>query len=212
MAVSFAGGVASTASTNGVALGASWLFDLNDRTALEAEGSYLDRGPGADALSVSGSLLVNIISARERIVPYAAAGGGVYRSSFDMGNRALFGAVGAQFAPGDVVCPAAGTGMGPGFGPAFGAGTSCPATAAGYWGVGDMPQFYAQRLGPMTVPMNGVWGTRNFVDPAANFGGGLRLNITSTMMVRPDIRAFVVFADGDTHTVTVFNVQVGYRF
>jgi hypothetical protein len=31
-------------------------------------------------------------------------------------------------------------------------------------------------------------------------------------MVRPDIRALVVFADSDTHTIGVFGVQLGYRF
>jgi hypothetical protein len=31
-------------------------------------------------------------------------------------------------------------------------------------------------------------------------------------MVRPDVRALVIFADGDTHTVGMFGVQLGYRF
>jgi hypothetical protein len=31
-------------------------------------------------------------------------------------------------------------------------------------------------------------------------------------MVRPDIRALVVFANGETNTVGVFGVQLGYRF
>ncbi len=31
-------------------------------------------------------------------------------------------------------------------------------------------------------------------------------------MVRPDARALIVFADGETHTVGVFVVHVGYRF
>jgi hypothetical protein len=213
MAVSFIGGASGTSSTAGVALGASWLFDLTDRASLDAQGTYLDRGAGADALSVSGSLLVNLLRSRERIVPYAAVGGGMYRTSFDMANPALLGPLSAQFGPGSVVCPAPGTGVGPGLGAGLGPGSgTCPATTTGYWGVGHMPGFYARRLGPMTVPVAGNWATRSFIDPAMSIGGGLRFNVTEHLMVRPDIRALVIFAEGDTHTVGVFGVQLGYRF
>ncbi|MBI2187850.1 MAG: outer membrane beta-barrel protein [Acidobacteria bacterium] len=212
-AVSFVGGLGSTTSTTGVALGGSLLFDVNDRTALEAQGTYLDRGAGADALSVSGSFLVNLISGRERIVPYAAVGGGLYRTSFELANPAFLGPAGAQFGPGSTVCPAPGTGIGPGPGAGFGPGAgTCPANVAGYWGVGEMPGFYARRLGPMTVPPGGVWETRSFTDPTMSFGGGLRFNVNERLMVRPDVRALVVFADGETQTLTVFGVNVGYRF
>jgi hypothetical protein len=212
-AVSFIGGAGSTSSATGVALGGSWLFDLNDRASLEAQGTYLDRGAGADALNVGGSLLVNLLSAGDRVVPYAALGGGVYRSSFDLANPAMLGPVGAQFAQGSVVCPAPGTGMGPGPGAGFGPGTgTCPGAVAGYWGVGQMPGFYAHRLGPMSVPAGGAWETRSFTDPAVSVGGGLRFNVNEHVMVRPDVRALVVFADGETHTLGVFGVQLGYRF
>ena len=213
MALSFVGGAASTSSTTGVALGGSWLVDLNDHASVEAQGTYLDRGAGTDAVSVHGSLLVNLLPARERIVPYAAAGGGLYRTSFDLANPAFLGPVGAQFGPGSVVCPVPGTGVGPGPGAGFGPGTgSCPATATGYWGVGQMPGFYARRLGPMAVPVSGAWDTRSFTDPAVSIGGGIRFNVNDRLMVRPDIRALVVFAEGDTHTLGVFGMQLGYRF
>jgi hypothetical protein len=212
-AVSFVGGAGSSSSTTGVSLGGSWLFDLNNRASIEAQGTYLDRGAGADALSISGSLLVNLLSARERVVPYAAVGGGLYRSSFDLANPAMLGPVGAQFGPDSVVCPAPGTGIGPGPGAGFGPGTgTCPGNVAGYWGVGQMPGFYARRLGPMAVPVGGAWGTRRFTDPAVSFGGGLRFNVNERVMVRPDVRALVVFAEGDTHTLGMFGVQIGYRF
>lgn len=212
-AVSFVGGAGSATSETGVALGASWLFDLHDHASVEAQGTYLDRGAGVDALNVSGSVLVNLVPARERIVPYAAVGGGMYRTSLDLANPALLGPVGTQFGPGSVVCPAPGTGSGPGPGAGFGPGTgTCPATVAGYWGVGRMPGFYARRLGPISVPSGGVWETRSFVDPALSVGGGLRFNVNEHLMVRPDIRALLVFADGDTHTLGVFGVQLGYRF
>ena len=67
-------------------------------------------------------------------------------------------------------------------------------------------------MGPMSVPAGGVWEPRSFVDPAMSVGGGLRFNVNEHLMVRPDIRALIVFADGDTHTLGVFGVQLGYRF
>ena len=170
-------------------------------------------GAGTDAVSVNGSLLVNLVSARERLVPYAAVGGGSYRTSFDLADPAFFGPNQHQFGPGSLVCPAPGTGIGPGPGSGFGAGTgTCPGTAAGYWGVGQMPDFYARRLGPMAVPSGGAWDTHSFTDPAVSIGGGLRFNVHEHLMVRPDVRALVVFADGETHTLAVFGVQLGYRF
>jgi hypothetical protein len=45
-----------------------------------------------------------------------------------------------------------------------------------------------------------------------NVGGGFRLNVNEHLVVRPDIRALVVFAEGDTHTLGLFGVQFGYRF
>jgi hypothetical protein len=213
MAVSLIGGASSTSSTTGVALGGSWLVDLNDRTSVEAQGTYFDRGAGTDAVSVNGSLLVNLLSGREQIVPYAAIGGGLYRTSFELANPAFFGPIGAQFGPGSTVCPAPGTGIGPRPGAGFGPGTgTCPANVAAYWGVGQMPGFYGRRLGPMAVPAGGVWQARSFTDPAVSIGGGLRFNVNEHLMVRPDVRALVVFANGDTHTLAVFGMQVGYRF
>ena len=210
-AVSFFGGAGSTSSTTGVALGGSWLFDVNDRASLEAQGTYLDRGSGADAVTINGNLLINLVSGRARIVPYAAVGGGLSRTSFDLANPAFLGASQNQFGPGSIVCPAAGTGIGPG--PGFGSGTGiCPATAAGFWGVGQMPGFYARRLGPMAIPAGGTWDKRSFTDPAVSVGGGLRLNVNEHLMVRPDARALVVFASGKTQTLGVFGIQLGYRF
>ena len=60
------------------------------------------------------------------------------------------------------VCAAPGSGVRPGPGTGFGPGTgTCAAAVAGYWGVGQMPGFYARRLGPMGVPVGGAWETRS---------------------------------------------------
>jgi hypothetical protein len=58
----------------------------------------------------------------------------------------------------------------------------------------------------------GAWGTRAFTDPALNVGGGLRVNVNQRLMLRPDARALVVFADGETHTLFVFVVHVANWF
>lgn len=212
-AVSFGGGVASTSSATGAVLGGSVLYDVNEWVALEGEGSYLDRGDGADALSASGSLLINVLPSRGRVVPYAAVGGGMYRASFDMGDPRMLGTIGSQYQSGTMFCPAAGNGVGFGPGAGFGMGTGvCPATAAGYWGVGRMPAFYGNRLGPLVVPGTGIWETRSFVDPAATIGGGARFHVSDRIMIRPDLRARLIFGEGDTHIMTVFAFNVGYRF
>jgi hypothetical protein len=64
----------------------------------------------------------------------------------------------------------------------------------------------------MAVPVGGGWGSRSFTDPAVSVGGGIRFNVNEHVMVRPDIRALVAFAAGETHTLGVFGMQVGYRF
>jgi hypothetical protein len=82
----------------------------------------------------------------------------------------------------------------------------------GYWGVGDLPNFYARRLGPLAFPRSGAWDRQNFTDPALNVGGGVRFNLSERLMLRPDARALVAFGEGRTHTLGVFVVNVGYRF
>jgi hypothetical protein len=212
MAVSFAAGAGSATSTTGVAIGGSVLFDANDRLALEAQGLYLDRGAGADAFNVTASVLVNVLPASRRLVPYLAAGGGLYRASFELANPRFLGPIGNQYSAGTVVCPATGMGGGPGPGAGFGPGdATCPG-AQNYWGVGQMNAFYANRLGAISIPADGVWHTRSFVDPAVSLGGGLRFNVNERVMIRPDVRALLVFADGDTQAVGLYGISVGYRF
>jgi hypothetical protein len=210
---SFVAGVASTNDVTGAVLGGSFLFDVTHWIGFEGEGSYLDRGADTDAFSASGSVLVNLMPAHRRVVPYAALGGGVYRVSFDLGNRDMFGQAAGQFPAGSMVCAAPGTGIGFGPGPGFGPGTGvCPADVAGYWGVGRMPAFYGRRMGVIAVPIDSAWGHRSFTDPAATIGGGLRFDVSDHVMVRSDVRARLIFADGETDTMGVFAFNVGYRF
>jgi hypothetical protein len=53
---------------------------------------------------------------------------------------------------------------------------------------------------------------QGFTDPAVSVGGGLRLDLTNRVYVRPDIRAVRVISGGDTYTVGSVTLSVGYRF
>jgi hypothetical protein len=212
VAVSGAVGVATDSADTGIAAGGALLFDVHERISLEGQGTYLRRGEGADAFNVSGSALVNLLPASEAIVPYGAVGAGMYHVSFDLDRPRFLGPTGTQFAAGSRVCPAPGAGFGFGQGAGFGSsGATCTGNA-GYWGVGDLPNFYARRLGALAFPRGATWGSRDFTDPVVNVGAGVRFNVTDRLMVRPDARALLVFAEGEMHTVGVFVVHVGYRF
>jgi hypothetical protein len=213
------GGLSAGSGNSGGAIGGTIAGVLSDRTSLEGRGVYMDRGPGADALDVSVSLLVNLLTDR-RAIPYVAVGGGIYRARFDLDNRRFLGMTGNLPPGAQIVATGGGWGM-------MGAPGGYP-TAAGWmmsnfrwqgatwsgphYGNGEMPLFYANRLGAMVVPAGGRWGERTFTDPAVTFGGGVRLDLTKSLYVRPDVRALMVVADGDTFTVGTFSVGVGYRF
>jgi hypothetical protein len=40
----------------------------------------------------------------------------------------------------------------------------------------------------------------------------VRFNVTERLMLRPDVRALVIFANGETHTLGEFLVNLGYPF
>lgn len=71
--------------------------------------------------------------------------------------------------------------------------------------------FYGERLARMGVE-GASSGRRAFTDPAVSLGAGLRIDLGSRLDLRPDGRALVVISGGETHTVGVFTVNVGYRF
>lgn len=120
--------------------------------------------------------------ADRKVVPYVSVGGGVYRAMVDLGNQRFSGMMGG-FASGD-------------------------STAA----VGLMPMFYAGRVSALTAPAGGRWHMQGFTDPAVSVGGGVRLDLTNRIYVRPDVRAVTIIGGGDTYTVGSFTISVGYRF
>lgn len=212
VAVSGSVGLATDSADTGVAGGGALLFDVSEWISIEGHGSYLRRGEGADAFTLGGSVLINLLPAGQAIVPYGAVGASVNHVSLDLDRPRFLGPPGTQFAASSTVCPSPGSGFGSGPGAGFGPGRAGCTGASGYWGVGALQNFYARRLGALPFPRGGMWGSRDFTDPAVSLGGGVRFNVTDRLMVRPDARALLVFADGDTHTVGVFVVHVGYRF
>ncbi len=192
------GGFSAGSGDAGGSVGLNLAFDATDRIGVEARGIAMGRGSGAMGLEATGTMLFTIAST-PKAAPYAAVGGGVYRAGFDMDNAAMLGALGSQFGPGTMMVPVQGTS---GF--MMGSGT--------VFNDSHMPAFYANRLGQMAVPANGHWGMRSFTDPALTVGGGIRLDVTRRFYVRPDVRALVVFDDGDRLTLTAMTLALGYRF
>ncbi|HXV62022.1 MAG TPA: hypothetical protein VEK15_15090 [Vicinamibacteria bacterium] len=210
--LSFTGGLSSGSSDTGVAVGGTFIFELTPRLALEAAGQYLDRGSGADAFDLSGNLLVSLVPSDRKLVPYVTAGGGVYRASYDLNHRRFLGPMVSEFGPGANIWPGM-MGAGPGFfgGPSF---DDMPFPEDMPYGdfFGQMPHFYGNRLGNLVVPGNGLLGNRSFTDPALNFGGGVRVDVGRHIFIRPDARVLVALAEGDTYSLGVFTLHIGYRF
>ncbi len=211
VSVAFDGGLAAGSTGTGPAVGGRLTFDLNDRVAIEGAGAWAGRGSGADAGSVTASLLVNLTRADRKAVPYAAIGGGLYRAMFDMGDRRFFGGMGSQYA-GSQLVPVAGmhgVGMMQGY---TGSGMWTEPWSGPTWDVSQMPMFYLQRMGTMQVPADGRWGMHSFGDPAVSVGGGVRMDVSARVYVRPEFRALVAFADGRSFTTGLFTMGIGYRF
>lgn len=198
-------GVATGSSDTGVALVGALSVDLTDRVTVEGTVGMADRGPGAGAMYAASSLLLHVLPSGHRAVPYLAIGGGLYRAMFDLNHQRFFGGMGSTYAPGTVMTPLT-TGM-HGFGMMGGNSNQ----ALGTFYPGQMPAFYAQRMGVMSVPANNEWGMRGFTDPAVSIGGGVTIALTEHWFLRPDARALVVFGDGGSHAVAVVTVGLGFR-
>lgn len=208
-----AGLASGSMGSNGASLGGTIVTDLSPRLAIEATGTYHGQGMGADALSASANLHVLLRPRSERTVPYLTLGGGVYRTSFDMGNARFDGPMNGYGVNG-------GGGYGPGNGMMGGAyggygmmGAGYPGAGSGTWNYGAMPMFYGSRMGAVSLGPDGrPFGQRSFTDPAVSVGAGLRIDLGSRLVLRPDGRALFVLADGASRTVGVFTVNVGYAF
>jgi len=191
-----AGYSSGSSDVGGAALGGMLVRDLTSRLSVEALASYLGHGMGSSGLSASAALLVHLRPSGEKAVPYLAAGAGLYRASFDMGNGRFTGPMNM------------GGSMMDGFG-MMGLGSAPGSTP---WDYGQMPHYYGSRLANGAGTQGPYYGDRSFTDPAISLGGGIRIDVGSRLYLRPDARALVVTSSGRTNTVGVFTVNLGYRF
>lgn len=213
VSVGILGGVSAGSGDAGASAGGVLTFDATERLAVEARSVFLRRGTGTHGLELTGTALVTIAPSR-RATPYVALGAGLYRASFALGNDRLFGPMGSQFAPGTQFVPVRGMS---GFGMMTGGMTFNGNIWNDTWTgptftASQMPMFYANRLGQMTIPSDGRWMMRSFTDPALTVGGGIRFDVTNRVYVKPDVRALVVFGGGDRLVFTTMVVGLGYRF
>lgn len=192
------GGLSAGFGDAGGTVGLNLAFDVTDRIGVEARSMGSRQGSGQMGMEATGTMLFTI-ARTTKAAPYAAIGGGVYHTSFNLDSQAMFGAMGSQYGPGTMMTSVAGSS-------GFMMGNSTVYSGS------HMPAFYANRLGQMTVPANGSWGMRSFTDPALTVGGGIRFEVSPRFYVRPDVRALMVFGNGDRLTLSTMTLALGYRF
>jgi len=211
MTVSFRASVVSARPTTTGSVGASFAYEATRHVAFAADADYFRISDWANTFSLTGSVMVapGHDGWSADVVPYVLGGVGYHRLSADLGSPRLLGPIGPQVAVGSQYCAGGGMGMGPGMGSPIGG--TCGAGQQ-TWGVGDLPEFYARRLGTLVVPADRRWPTRVFNDPAITAGGGVRIALTPAFVVAPEARVWIVMANGHAHTSGLFGATVGYRF
>lgn len=209
----FLGGFTGGNGDTGGSVGGTLTLGATDRVALEGRGIYMQRGRGATGLELTGTMLLTIAPSG-KVAPYVALGGGLYRARFDLGDDRFLGRMGSQFAGGTRFLPLEGMSgfgmMSPGM--AFNGDIWTGAWTGTTFTGSQMPRFYANRLGQMTVPTDGRWGMRSFTDPALTLGGGIRFDVADHFSIRPDVRALALFAHMNRLVLTTMTVGFGYRF
>jgi hypothetical protein len=196
------------------ALGVGLSRDLTERVAVEGELVFFTRGRWSSALTATGAVRVVVgpYGWSDTAVPFVVGGVGIQRATIRLADPRLLGAIGeTPWQPGDVFCPDRGTGAGPGPGSGFGDGP-CAAAPTGHWGVGELPDFYARRLGPLVVPADRTWPDRSFVDPAVTIGAGVHFHVGLHLVLQPEVRTWTVIASGRTRTSAILGMVAGYSF
>ena len=81
-------GAATDSSQTGLAAGMAMGWDGSPRLAFEGNGSWFDRGDGANAFAAAAKMQVRVRAARP-VVPFVEAGFGLYRAWFDPDSTAI---------------------------------------------------------------------------------------------------------------------------
>lgn len=184
----------STASPHmsGGTAGGSVILHEGRRLAFEGAASYLNRGPGSSALSLSAGVIVNLSSTEEKAVPYIVGGGGVLRALFDTRNPRF---------------------SGPARSGEMGAGryrhvmTGSPPD----WDLGELPPFYGDRLQAL-IARDGRTGRASFSDPALTLGTGVRVRLGRSWLAGQDARALLILRSGSVYTLWVVTIHLGRAF
>ena len=204
LSVGALGGVATGGMHAGPSVGGTLTLETTDWLSVDGRGVFLREGHGASGLEVSATALFTLLST-SRVSPYVGIGGGVYRASFDLDDRAMFGDrndMRVRLAPMDTST----TGM-------MANGSTWMGMSSGTsFTLDAMPMFYARRFDTIMIGGNGRWTSRSFTDPALTFAGGVRFDVSPRIYVRPDVRSLLVFGNGDRMMVTTAGVGVGVRF
>jgi hypothetical protein len=197
-----------------VALGATVTLEMTRRLAVTGDLDYYNHASWATTIAATGavSFAVGAGGWSAAAVPYVFAGGGYHRLSADLGSSHVLGPVGSQAQAGQVFCPAPGKGPAEGPGPGFGQGPCATGPGVGSWGVNELPDFYARRLGALVVPANREWPSHTWNDPVATAGAGVRLVSAGGFLVQPEARVWIVVAGGRTRTSGLIGASIGYRF
>jgi hypothetical protein len=145
-------------------------------------------------------------------VPFVLGGAGVHRASVDLFDPRLLGGIPSAVPPGVVFCPSSGPSGPDPNGTGFGVDACSAMPTAPRWGVGDLPAYFARRLGTLVVPADGTWPRRAFVDPAITAGVGFHVHMGEHLMLQPEARVWITVAEGDSRTAGVFSVMAGYSF
>jgi len=205
--------VAPSEAGTSAMVGASLTYALTERLAVEAEAVYFSTSHLASTWGLALDALVAV--GRDgwsgHAVPYAVAGIGFERATIRLSGSRLLGAIPPGVSPGSRFGPTSGP-AGPRHG---GAGPlpGCPAEpGVPPWGVGDLPDFYARRLGVLVVPEDGRWPTRRFTDPVVTLGGGVRVGGTGGLFLQPEARLWLALSGDDADATGLFGLTVGYRF
>ena len=199
------GGLATSGMHAGPSVGGTIAVDAMDWLSVEGRGVFLREGHGSSGLEVSATALFPLLRT-SRVAPYVGIGGGLYRASFDLDDRAMFGDRSEDIRMRLAPMGNSTTGM-------MANGSTWMGMSSGTsFTVDAMPMFYARRLETIMIGGNGRWTSRSFTDPALTFAGGVRFDVSPRIYVRPDVRSLLVFGNGDRMMVTTAGVGVGVRF
>lgn len=205
LSVGALGGVATGGMHAGASVGGTLTLEATDWLSVDGRGVFLREGHGASGLEVSATALFTLLST-SRVSPYVGIGGGVYRASFDLDDRAMFGERSDDMRMRLAPTGNSNTGM------MANRSTWMGMSSGNTFTLDAMPMFYARRLDTIMIGGNGRWTPRSFVDPALTLAGGVRVDVTPRVYVRPEVRSLLVFGNGDQMMLTTAGVGFGVRF